>query len=86
MKAGLIHSWEYEKLYELWAEGRLIGTHKPDFTVYLPGGRVEVHEVKGGRATMTEAWAIRKKLFQANYPNIKYKVFGTGVKFLHRKE
>lgn len=57
---------------------KLIGRHKPDFTVTLPDGRTEVHEVKGGNATKTEAWGLRKKLFEANYPHIRYRVFEFG--------
>ena len=57
---------------------KLIGRHKPDFTITLPDGRIEVHEVKGGQATKTEAWGLRKKLFEANYPHIRYRVFEFG--------
>lgn len=78
-RAGRVLEWIYERGYELKSEGKLIGRHKPDFTVMLPDGRVEVHEVKGGRATQTEAWRLRKKLFEANYPHIKYRVFAFGI-------
>lgn len=84
-QARRITSWQYEKSYDLLAfddvsgsssGGKvLIGKHKPDFTVELANGTTEVHEIKGGRATKTEAWELRRKIFKANYPHIRYKVF-----------
>lgn len=81
-----IKDWEYEKSYALYAaenvdhpegvqDGIEIGRHKPDFTVKLNDDRVEIHEIKGGQATKTEAWQMRRKIFKANYPHIAYKVF-----------
>ena len=57
-----------------------IGGHKPDFLVELPDGRIEVHERKGGQATKTEAWGLRRKIFEANYPHITYRVFDGNLK------
>jgi len=57
---------------------KTVGHHKPDFTVWLKDGRVEVHEVKWGRATQTEAWHLRRKIFEANYPWCRYRVFEFG--------
>lgn len=83
-KAGRITAWQYEKSYDLFAAGGIdledcvphfIGRHKPDFEVILPNGTIEVHECKGGQATKTEAWYLRRKIFKANYPHIAYKVF-----------
>lgn len=74
-QAGRIAGYLYEKSYPLICHGKLIGKHKPDFTVAYKTGRVEVHEVKGGRITMTEAWRLRKKMFEGNYPEIKYVVY-----------
>lgn len=43
--------------------------HVVDFLVYLSPGVVEVHEYKGHE---TQAWRIKRKLFMARYPMIKY--------------
>jgi hypothetical protein len=56
----------------------LIGKHKPDFTVTLNDDRKRVDEIKGGAITKTEAWQLRRKIFQANYPEIEYRVIETG--------
>lgn len=74
-QAGRVAHWQYEMSYDLKANGKLVSKHKPDFTVTLPNGVVEVNEVKGGLATQTDAWRLRRKLFVANFPHIKYKVF-----------
>ena len=73
--AGKILEWCYEKRYPFEVNGKQVASHKPDFTILLNDGREVVHEVKGGQATMTEAWAIRRNLFEAIYPHIKYEVF-----------
>jgi hypothetical protein len=39
-----------------------------DFMVYYPDGRIEVQDVKGGRATATEAFKVRQRLFDAGHP------------------
>lgn len=83
IRAKRIVQFKYEVSYDLFAwtsqlgksEKVFIGKHKPDFTVEFPNGCIEVHEVKGGNATKTEAWNLRKKIFEANYPHILYKVF-----------
>ena len=68
-KDGSILDYEYAKRYELRVNGKLIGCHKPDFTVTRPDGKIEVHETKGME---TEDWRLRKKLFEAIYPDIPY--------------
>ena len=86
-----IKAWQYEVRYELWGyhpspaehlgtgeNKQIVGHHKPDFTITLSDGRHEVHEVKGGQITKTEAWGLRKKIFEANYPHIRYRVFEFG--------
>jgi len=39
-----------------------------DFMVYYSDGKIEVVDVKGGRATATEAFGIRRRLFDAQHP------------------
>ena len=67
-KAGDIDSFEYNKRYELRVNGKLIGHHKPDFTV-IRKGKIEVHETKGFE---TSDFHLRKNLFEALYPDIPY--------------
>ena len=45
--------------------------HDVDFLVTLPDGSQEVREVKG---FATAEWDLKRKIFEANYPNIPYKV------------
>ncbi len=49
-------------------DGTVIGHYTADFS-YRPTDRVGliVEDVKGGRATSTEAYRLRKKIFEANY-------------------
>jgi len=68
-KAALIKEFEYQKRYELRVNGKLIGHHKPDFTVTTNTGTEEVHEFKGFETT---DWHLRHKLFEAIYPDIPY--------------
>lgn len=46
-------------------------SHKVDFLVTLNDGSQEVREVKGFE---TDIWHLKRKLFEANYPSIKYRV------------
>lgn len=67
--ANEIISFEYQKSYELRVNGKLIGKHKPDFTVIRNDGKLEVHETKG---MVTTDFMLRKNLFEAIYPEITY--------------
>lgn len=69
VKSGDIKSFEYEKKYDMIVNGKRICGHKPDFTVIRKDGMVEVHETKG---FSTDTWIIRRKLFEACYPEIPY--------------
>lgn len=68
-KAGEIKSFEYARRYELRVNGKMIGFHKPDFTVTTNEGTLEVHETKGME---TADWHLRKNLFEAIYIDIPY--------------
>ncbi len=70
-KQGLIMDFVYEKKYELRVLGTLVGCHKPDFTVINTDGSIEIREYKGFE---TEAWQLRRKMFEAIYPSIPYRV------------
>ena len=71
VKAGEIKGFEYGKKYELRINGKLIGCHKPDFSVTNNDGTLAVHETKG---VSTPDWVLRKNLFEALYPNVPYVV------------
>lgn len=82
-EAGRIKDFTHHESFPLFAYNpnrgtTLIGHHCVDFLVTLPDGRKEVHEIKYGRATKTEAWAMRRKIFKANNPHIRYRVFEFG--------
>ena len=72
-QAGRIISFEYEKRYRLSVNGQKICDIVPDFTVTLSDNRIQIHEIKSP-ATQTNEWRIKSNLFQALYPNLKYKV------------
>ena len=69
LKAKEIAGFEYQKKYELRVNGKLIGSHRPDFTVTTNSGSTEVHETKG---MVTLDFILRKNLFEALYQDIKY--------------
>jgi hypothetical protein len=46
-------------------------SHIVDFLVTLSDGSLEVREVKG---FATDVWDLKRKIFEANYPSIPYKV------------
>ncbi len=87
MDSHLIKDLEYEKSYDLKCNGVVICVHKPDFTykrrviVSEPTGPhssvqtsiwvVHVDEVKGFK---TPDWVVKSKLFQAQFPDIVYRV------------
>lgn len=72
-QAGRVTKWVYEKGYDLIVNGKLICMHLPDFTVWFPNGKTEIHEVKCS-ATMTRDWSIKRKLFEVLYPELEYLV------------
>ena len=76
-KNGDIKDVEYGKKYELRVNGKLIGCHKPDFTVTTNKETKEVHETKGME---TVDWHLRKNLFEAIYPEIPYIVIKWNLK------
>ena len=71
-KAGQIKDYEIQKKVELFVGGRLICNHYVDFWVTLNDGKEQTEDFKGG--FYTDVWKIKHKLFQAIFPDIKYKV------------
>jgi len=73
-KTNKIISYTIQVKFTLSCTGIFICKHVVDFCVYKKENNkkiFEVHEVKS-KATMTSAWKIKKKLFEINYPDIKY--------------
>lgn len=80
-KAGLISGFKRQVTFHLYAHEvgaepefqrqRQVCDHRVDFLVTRLNGDQEVHEVKG---FATEVWNLKRKLFEANYPDIPYKV------------
>ena len=69
LKGKLFKSFEYEKSFDLCVNGKKICGHKPDFLITNHDGSQEVREYKG---FATKDWGLRRKLFEACYPDIPY--------------
>ena len=68
-KVGVIDDYKTQHKIELRVNNQLITTHRVDFYVLKPDGKSEVHEYKGCE---TAVWKIKKKLFEALFPDISY--------------
>ncbi len=67
----LVKSFKTQVKYSLKVNGKQITNHFVDFEVIRPDGKLEIHEYKG---FATAVWAIKRKLFEALYPDIPYLV------------
>ena len=67
-KAGEIDSYIREPRFDLIVNGQKICTHIPDFLVTRDGVQ-EVHECKGYEHP---TWNLKRKLFEALFPEIEY--------------
>lgn len=79
-KAGQIKDFKRQVSFDLFAwvdnnampnQREKIGTHRVDFLVENTDGSQEVREVKG---FATSLWDYKRKVFEANYPEIPYMV------------
>jgi hypothetical protein len=68
---GKIKSYEIQKDYDLVVNGQKICGIRPDFVVLTNLDETEIHEVKS-YVTMTPAWNIKRKLWEAIYPDFEY--------------
>lgn len=78
-RGGLIQSFKRQVSFDLFAHSSVslgsfthpteIAHHIVDFLVINLRGNREVHEVKGME---TDVWKLKRKIFEANYPEIKY--------------
>jgi len=70
-KAGEILDYSIQRTFHLEVNGKTVCQHRVDFWVEGPGGNFEVHEFKG---FATREWNLKRKLFEALYPDIPYYV------------
>lgn len=68
-KAGEIKGYENQVTFDLVVNGKTICEHRVDFLVTTNSGKKEVNEFKG---FATDVWNLKRKLFEAVYPDIKY--------------
>ena len=73
-KAGDIFHYENQPRIRLEVNGNKICDHIPDFKVYrtrkdYESGHYEIHETKGYESPV---WNIKRKLFEALFPEIEY--------------
>lgn len=72
VKQGEIRSFRYHVPYKLFGKnGTEVGSHETDFEVLNLDGSLEIQEVKG---YTTDTWKLKKKLFEDNYPDLRYVV------------
>ena len=69
VRARDIRSYRTQQKYPLLVGDTKVCDHIVDFIVEMNDGTKEVHEVKG---KTTKDWVIKKKLFEALYPTMKY--------------
>lgn len=79
-RAGLIVGLRVEPRFTFHINGREIvypngrrASYRPDFT-YIENGRQVAEDVKGGKATITEASALRMALAKTVWPEIDWRV------------
>lgn len=66
-QAGEIHDLVAHPVYPLIINGRTIGRMTLDSRYVTRAGVIVLEDVKGGRATKTEAYSLRKRVFEALY-------------------
>lgn len=71
VKQGKIKEVQEQKRFDFYVNGKKICAHYVDFVVTLCDNRIKAVETKG---FPTPVWAIKKKLFEALYPEIPYLV------------
>jgi hypothetical protein len=69
--AERVTAWQPQVKVALRVNGVLIANYYCDFRVEFEDGHVEWHEVKGFE---TETWGLKRKLFEALYPERTLKV------------
>ena|SRR3990167_4461213 len=72
-KNGDILNYEIQVPYQMIVSGKKITKYIVDFLVFMKDGKLEAREVKS-KITKTATWNIKRKLFEALYPEIKHVV------------
>ena len=70
-KAGELQEYKTQVNYDLYINDKKICRHIVDFEVINKEGKKEIHEFKG---FSTALWQLKRKIFEAVYPDIEYKV------------
>lgn len=68
-RGGTIKDYESQVRFDFVVNGQKICSHIVDFVVEMPDGEKQVHECKGYEHPL---WNIKRKLFEALYPDIEY--------------
>ena len=76
-KINDIKDWERQITFELKVNDVLICKYIIDFLIIHNGGKKEYIETKGFE---TKDWKIKRKLFQALYPELNYKIIKQKIK------
>lgn len=70
-RAGAITDLRRQVAYDLHAPGgKVVGKIVLDY-VYTEGGAIIYEDYKGGRATMTAVWKLKRRLFESEYGPIR---------------
>ncbi len=75
--AGEIHDLKVHPRFELLPRDKVLGLRAVHYTAdfqYTEGGRVIVEDVKGGSATITEAFKLRRQLFLRRYRGVEFRI------------
>ncbi len=73
-RCGDVTKVEEEVTFKLFGmNGTHICNHRIDFHLQMRDGSIQAWEAKGVR---TRDWAIKRKLFEDNFPHIKYVLYG----------
>lgn len=66
-RAGEISELKVHWLFPLTVNGKKVGSYEADFVYTDKCGRLRVVDVKGGPATRTQLYRLKKKMFEAQY-------------------
>lgn len=70
-KGNVIAGLVLQPRFDMVVNGHLVGRYTPDFS-YHENGKYVVEDVKS-KATKTEAYGLRIKVFKATHPNIDFR-------------
>jgi hypothetical protein len=73
-KAGQITHLEQHPVYKLVVNGAKVGRITPDFQFRELDGTLKVYDVKSPATAKTEAFRLRKRVFEALYPGVVIEV------------